>query len=147
MFPQHDDLYFEIIKKNTKCKFWFIGTKNEFIATKFKERISTKCKEYGLLFDNFFVFYPQMSYQNYLDLINKSDIILDSIDWAGFNTSLDAISLDKPIVSLPSNFMRGRHTYGILKNLKMDELNCDSKIGYIDLAVKLSENFGFRDIL
>ena len=145
LFPQHDDLYFEIIKKNTKCKFWFIGTKNEFIATKFKERISTKCKEYGLLLDNFFVFYPQTSYQNYLDLINKSDIILDSIDWSGFNTSLDAISLDKPIVTLPSNLMRGRHTYGILKNLKMDELICDSKIGYIDLAVKLSENFGFRD--
>ena len=27
----------------------------------------------------------------------------------------------------------------------MDELICDSKIGYIDLAVKLSEDFGFRD--
>ena len=41
--------------------------------------------------------------------------------------------------------MRGRHTYGILKIMKMDELICDSKMGYIDLAVKLSENFGFRD--
>jgi predicted O-linked N-acetylglucosamine transferase (SPINDLY family) len=145
LLPQHDDLYFEIIKKNTKCKFWFIGTKNEFVASKFKERISKKCDENGLLFDDFFVFYPQMSYQNYLGLISKSDIILDSLDWSGFNTSLDALSLDKPIVTLPSNFMRGRHTYGILKNLKIDELICGSKKEYIDLAVKLSENSSFHD--
>ena len=145
LLPQHDDLYFEIIKKNKKCKFWFIGTKNEFIASKFKERLSIKSKEYGLYFDDFFVFYPQTHYQNYLGIISKSDIILDSIDWSGFNTSLDAISLNKPIVTLPSNFMRGRHTYGILKNLKIDELISNSKANYVDLAVKLSENLSFRD--
>ena len=53
---------------------------------------------------------------NYLDLIANSDIILDSLDWSGLNTSLEAISLDKPIITLPSNFMRGRHSYGVLKN-------------------------------
>ena len=102
-------------------------------------------KENGLLLDNFFVFYPQTNYQNYLGLISKSDIILDSLDWSGFNTSLDAISLDKPIITLPSDFMRGRHTFGILKNLLIDELICSSKKEYVDLAVKLSTNFNFRD--
>ena len=103
------------------------------------------CKENGLYFDDFFAFYPQTSYQNYLNLISKSDIILDSLDWSGFNTSLDAISLDKPIITIPSNFMRGRHTYGILKILKIDELICDSKKEYVNLAVKLSKDFNFHD--
>ena len=62
---------FEIIKKIPKCKFWFIGTKNEFIASKFKERISMMCTENGLFINDFFVFYPQTSYQNYLNLINR----------------------------------------------------------------------------
>lgn len=145
LLPQNDHLYFEIIKKNSKCKFWFIGSKNEFISNKFKERISAMCKENDLFFDDFFVFYPQMSYQSYLRLISQSDIILDSLDWSGFNTSLDALSLDKPIVTLPSNFMRGRHTYGILKILKMDELICYSKEEYVDLSVKLSANSNFYD--
>ena len=98
----------------------------------------------GLFINDFFVFYPQTSYQNYLNLINKSDIILDSLDWSGLNTSLEAISLNKPIITFPSNFMRGRHTYGILKILKLDELICNSKKEYIDLAVKLSKNSSFR---
>ena len=103
------------------------------------------CREKGLLLDDFFIFYPQTSYKNYLNLINKSNIILDSLNWSGLNTSLEAINLDKPIITLPSNFMRGRHTYGILKILKLDELICNSKKEYVDLAIKLSENFSFRE--
>jgi predicted O-linked N-acetylglucosamine transferase (SPINDLY family) len=145
LLPQHDHIYFEIIKNNPKCQFWFIGTKNKFVADKFSERISLMCKKNALLLDNFFVFYPQTSYQNYLNLISKSDVILDSLEWSGLNTSLEAISLDKPIITLPSNFMRSRHTYGILKILKLDELICNSKKEYVDLAVKMSVNSSFRD--
>ena len=97
------------------------------------------CKKNNLYLDDYFDFFPQTNYQKYLNIINKSDIILDSLDWSGFNTSLDALSLDKPIITLPSKFMRGRHTYGILKILKIDELICVSKKEYIDLAVKLSK--------
>ena len=145
LLPQHDHIFFEIIKKNPKSKFWFIGTKNEFVANKFRERIKMLCKKNNLYLDDYFYFFPQTNYQKYLNIINKSDIILDSLDWSGFNTSLDALSLDKPIITLPSNFMRGRHTYGILKNIKIDELICNSNSEYIDLAVKLSTNINFRD--
>ena len=143
LLPQHDHIYFDIIKKNPKCKFWFISTKNEFIANKFKERLSIISKENGLTLDDNFVFHPQTSYQNYLNLIYKADIVLDSLDWSGLNTSLEAINLNKPIITFPSNFMRGRHTYGILKILKVDELICDSKNAYVDLAVRLSKDSAF----
>jgi len=145
LLPQHDHIYFDIIKKNPKSKFTFISTKNKFIAEKFKERLNKISKDEGLIFKDFFVFYPQTSYQNYLNLIYKSDIVLDSLDWSGLNTSLEAISLDKPIITLPSNFMRGRHTYGVLKILKTDELICSSKKEYIDLAVKLSTDLEFKE--
>ena len=137
--------HFEIIEKNPKCKFWFIATKNKFVANKFRERISMMCKEKNLYLDDFFVFHPQTSYQDYLNIISRSDIILDSLDWSGFNTTLDALTLDKPIVTLPSNFLRSRHSYGILKSLRIDELICRSKKDYVDLAVKLSKDFNFRN--
>ena len=118
--------------------------KNEFIGDKFKERISISCKKNNLQLDDFFVFYPQTTHQNYLDLINKSDVILDSLDWSGLNTSMEAINLNKPIITFPSSFMRSRHTFGILKILKIEELICGSKKEYVDLAVKLSKNSDFR---
>ena len=100
-------------------------------------------KDNSILLDDYFVFHPQTSYQNYLNLIHKADIVLDSLDWSGLNTSLEAISLDKPIITFPSNFMRGRHTYGVLKILKVNELICNSKKEYIDLAAKLSTDHIF----
>ena len=47
LLPQHDQIYFEIIKKVPKSKFWFIGTKNDFIAGKFKERLSIVCHTFS----------------------------------------------------------------------------------------------------
>jgi len=145
LLPQHDHIYFDIIKENPKSKFTFISTKNEFIAEKFKKRLIKISKDKGLIFKDFFIFYPQTSYENYINLIYKSDIVLDSLDWSGLNTSLEAINLDKPIITLPSNFMRGRHTSGVLKILKIDELICSSKKEYIDLAVKLSTDLEFKE--
>ena len=73
----------------------------------------------NLILDDYFNFFPQTNYQSYLQLINKADIILDSLNWSGLNTSIDALNLNKPVITLPSNLMRGRHSYGILKILKM----------------------------
>jgi len=145
LLPQHDHIYFEIIKENPNSKFWFIGTKNDFVVNKFIERLSVECKNNRLNFDDYFTFYPQMAYQDYLESINKSDIVLDSLNWSGLNTSLDAISLDKPVLTLPSDFMRSRHTYGILKILKIDELISNSKKDYVDRAVQLSKDSILRE--
>ena len=54
------------------------------------------CKKNDLNIDDFFTFFPQTKYENYLSLIGQADVILDSLDWSGLNTSLEAISLDKP---------------------------------------------------
>tara|TARA_B100000686_G_C16765586_1_gene961512 strand:- start:15 stop:2141 length:2127 start_codon:yes stop_codon:yes gene_type:complete len=145
LLPQHDHIYFDIIKKNSNCKFWFIGTKNDFISKKFKERIELICNKRKLSINDFFIFYPKMSYENYLNLIYKSDIILDSFDWSGLNTSIDSLNLNKPVVTLPGNSMRSRHSYGILKILKIEELISSSKTQYIDIAVKLSEDPSFLE--
>ena len=83
--------------------------------------------------------------QSYLNLIDKADIILDSLEWSGLNTSLEAVSFDKPIITLPSKFMRSKHTSAVLKILKIDELICSNKRDYVDMAVKLSINSIFYE--
>ena len=67
------------------------------------------------------------------------------MNWSGGNTSLEAVSLNKPIVTLPSNFMRGRHTSGILKTLNIEETIADTKEKYVEIAVKLANDINFRN--
>ena len=78
-------------------------------------------------------------------IIEQSDIILDSFNWSGCNSSLEAISLNKPIVTLPGAFMRGRHTYSFLKVLNIEETIANTKKEYVKIAVKLAKDSNFKN--
>ncbi|SMF81488.1 O-linked N-acetylglucosamine transferase, SPINDLY family protein [Candidatus Pelagibacter sp. HIMB1321] len=145
LLPQDDHIYLDIIKKNPNCYFWFIEGIKDPMNLVFKDRISKRFQDEGYDFKKYFYFHPRCSNNEFLGLIKKSDIILDSLNWSGGNTSLEAISLNKPIITLPSNFMRGRHTYGILKILGIEETIANSKKNYIEIALKLASDINFRN--
>ena len=145
LIPQDDHIYLDILKKNSNCCFWFIQGNNNSVTSIFKERISKLFKKEGYDFEKYSYFHPRCKQEEFFGLIEESDIILDSFNWSGGNTSLEAISLNKPIVTYPSNFMRGRHTYGILKILDIDETIATSKKNYVEIAVKLANEKKFRN--
>ena len=60
---------------------------------------------------------------------------------------MEAISLNKPIVTCPSEFMRGRHTYSILKKLNIEETIASSKEKYVEIAVRLAKDNDFRNLI
>ena len=99
--------------------------------------------------EEYSIFHPRCSKDKFLSLIEQSDIILDSLNWSGGNSSLEAISLNKPIVTCPSEFMRGRHTYSILRKLNvplnLNELAINKneweKITKDDLKGEIAKNF------
>ena len=147
LLPQDDHIYIDIIKKYPNCHFWFIEDKKNPITTIFKKRLTRFFQNAGYSFNEYCYFHQRCSEDEFFGLIDESDIILDSLNWSGGNTSLEAISLNKPIVSCPSNFMRGRHTSAILKILGIDETIASSKKKYIEIAVKLARDKEFRDII
>ena len=145
MLPQDDHIYLDILKKQPNCCFWFIHGLKDSISSIFKERISKLFQNYNLSFNEYSIFHPRCAKDKYLGLIEQSDIILDSLNWSGGNTSLEAISLNKPIVTCPSEFMRGRHTYSILKKLNIEETIASSKEKYVEIAVRLAKDNDFRN--
>ena len=58
---------------------------------------------------------------------------------------MEALSLNKPIVTCPSEFMRGRHTYSILRKLNIEETIASSKEKYVEIAVRLAKDKDFRN--
>ena len=145
LLPQDDHIYLDILKKHSNCCFWFLHGMKNSITSIFKERISKLFQKEGYAFEKYSYFHPRCSQEEFFGLIEESDIILDSFNWSGGNTSLEAISLNKPIVTCPSVFMRGRHTYGILKILDIEETIASSKKKYVEIAVKLADDINFRN--
>ena len=145
LLPQDDHIYLDILKKQPNSCFWFIQGKGNLITSIFKERISKLFQNHNLSLDEYFVFHPRCQYNEFLGLIEQSDIILDSINWSGNNSTHEAISLNKPIVTLPGSFMRGRHTYSVLKILDIEDTIANSKEKYVEIAVKLAKDNNFRN--
>ena len=147
LLPRGDHIYIDIVKKYPKSQFWFINGVSEIITNEFKNRVMNCFKKNNLQSEKYIFFHPRMKQNKFFDLMSKTDIILDSFDWSGNNTSHEAISLDKPIVTLPTQFMRGRHTYSILKILEIEETIAFSEEEYVDIAVRLAKDNEFRNLI
>jgi protein O-GlcNAc transferase len=145
LLPQDDHIYLDIIKKKPNSCFWFLHGMKKSVTLIFIKRISKLFQNEGYDFEKYFYFHPRCNREEFFGIIEESDIILDSFNWSGGNTHLEAISLDKPIVTCASDFMRGRHTSGILKILDIEETIATSKKDYVDIAIKLAEDSNFRN--
>ena len=91
------------------------------------------------------LFLPRLKRDEYHALNLLADVFLDTPQWSGCNSSLEALSCDLPIVTLPGDFMRGRHTAAFYRKMQYDTLIADNEAHYIELAVRLALEKGWRE--
>ena len=89
-------------------------------------------------------FFPPMQHFEFLNLMNISDVILDIFPFGGCNSSMEAFSLNKVIVTQPSIMINGRFTRGFYLKMGLGEYICNTKEEYINFAIKLGCNPEFR---
>jgi protein O-GlcNAc transferase len=90
------------------------------------------------------IFLKSLPYPDYLALINCSDVMLDTLNFNGQNTSLEAFSMCVPVVTMPGRMQRERHTYGVYLEMGFLELVADTPAEYAELAVRLANDAPFR---
>ena len=65
----------------------------------------------------------------------------------GLETSLEALYLDKPIVTLKGNTLRGNHTAAILNEINLKELIADNYSEYLNLSKNYARLDFFNNIV
>jgi predicted O-linked N-acetylglucosamine transferase (SPINDLY family) len=79
----------------------------------------------------------QPEFMNFLSLI---DVMLDPFPYGGGNSSLEAFSFGIPVVTLPTQFLRGRITQAFCRRLGVSHCIADNLSTYIDIAVRLASD-------
>ncbi|BAY25383.1 group 1 glycosyl transferase [Calothrix sp. NIES-2100] len=136
--PQHDYIYAEIARQVPNAQFMFLRSGIP------QERLKHAFATVGLDSQKYCVFSPVLPREDYFDLLSLADIYLDTLDWAGGNTTLDAIACNLPIVTCPGEFMRGRHSYGFLQAIGVTQTIADDALQYIQIAVRLGLDIDWR---
>ena len=83
----------------------------------------------------------------FIDKLAEHKIIIDTIGWSGGNTSLEALFLNKPIITLKGNTLRSNHTAAFLKEIDLEVLIAKNYNEYLQLANKLMENKEFFNFI
>lgn len=134
--PNHDQVLVQIAKRLGKCQFIFFNF-NENLTAILKERLHEAFKLAELNADEFIRFIPFLKKEEFHGLMHKSDLYLDTIGFSGFNTAMQALSCDLPIITIEGSKMQGRLASAILHRMKLPELLCQSDLAYVDLVDKL----------
>ena len=143
--PRYDDVFPRIARALGDCQFAFIeyhGGGN--VTGIFQERLSAAFAGFGMDFSRHCVFLPRMSEGCFVAAIGQCDIVLDSIGWAGNNSTLEGMANDIPIVAMAAPFMRGRHTSAMLELIGSLETIAATPDEYVEIAVRLARDRDWR---
>jgi predicted O-linked N-acetylglucosamine transferase (SPINDLY family) len=114
------------------------------VTATFQKRLAGAFQSFGLEAQKHCTFFRRLEPKNYFSLNQVADVYLDTIGWSGGNTTFEALACGLPVVIMPGDFMRGRHSYAMLKRIEVTETIASSVDEYIDLAIRLGKEADFR---
>jgi predicted O-linked N-acetylglucosamine transferase (SPINDLY family) len=127
--PLFDDYIIEILQNNQKSVLVILNNESK---TQVLKRFNNKN-----ITSRIHIF-PMSAHNIYMNLMYISDIILDPYPFGGCNSSLEAFSMDKIVITHESNMINGRFTAGFYKKMGLDELICKNKNEYVEKATTLT---------
>ncbi|HEX4859300.1 MAG TPA: hypothetical protein VFV17_09785, partial [Usitatibacteraceae bacterium] len=132
--PDNDELYVELMARDRRAVLLFFQASYPALNRAFAERIARRMSARGLQPRGQFKLLPRQSESGFRAIVGAADVMLDTLGWSGGNTSLDALAVGTPIVTLPGEFMRGRQTMAMLRLAGCEELIARDAADWLEIA-------------
>jgi predicted O-linked N-acetylglucosamine transferase (SPINDLY family) len=132
--PDFDSILKAILEKDPSGLLVLFEGKHPSWSELLKQRFSKTIPE---VLDRIH-FHPRLPRNEFLSMVSSADVILDTLHFNGGYTSLLCLGCGVPIVTMPGQFLRGRMTQALYKQIGLTECIVEDEQGYIDLAVSLA---------
>jgi predicted O-linked N-acetylglucosamine transferase (SPINDLY family) len=147
LHPGHDALFAAILLACPAAHLDILCSMRTNVADALASRMRDAFAALGVDFDSRCRVHPRLRADDYYRFIAQADLCLDSLDFSGCVTSLDALWRDKPIVTLPGTLMRSRQTSAMLRLLGLDEVIAGDVADYVRIATSLATDSALRATL
>ena len=141
IYPDYDDYLFEILYRLPDVNLVFVDAVNK--KYKMYERWDNKIPEKYQNVLSRVKFIPGINHEQFVNLINNCDIMLDPYPFGGCNTSFEGFACNIPIVTQASDMINGRFTSGFYHYMGFTDLIAKNKKDYINLVCNLINNKEF----
>ena len=136
--PDNDSIYIDIIGRDNKAVVLFFQSEHRAITQAFSQRLSAMMAARGMAPRGQIRFLPRLDAASFRGVLSFADVVLDTLHWSGGNTSLDALAVAAPVVTLPGELMRGRQTQAMLGAMGANELVVADQEGYVCKAIEVA---------
>jgi len=89
-------------------------------------------------------FTPRLDYDDYMQLMQLADVLLVPSRFGGGRTSYEAFAAGRPVITLPSEFLRGRITLGLYRILGIDDCVASDPEAYVRVALRIANDVEYR---
>ena len=138
--PEFDPLLAEILRRDPQGLVAFIeGLEPEWTGL-LEARIR---REHPDIVDRV-RFLPKQNHDDFLGLLSACDVMLDPLHFGGGNTTYEGLALGTPIVTLPSEYMRGRVTAACYRKMGLTDCIARNTHEYVDFALRLGADPNYR---
>ena len=127
--------WMEILQKVPGSVLWLYGGGNKQVESNLKQQAEQHNIEPGRL-----VFAEHMPPAEHQSRMRLADLFLDTFIYNGGATTIGALSVGVPVLTLPGNTALARMGASIVTAAGLPELVCESKHDYISRAVDLSQS-------
>ncbi|MEQ1825364.1 MAG: TIGR03032 family protein [Pirellula sp.] len=141
LHPDNDRVFREILDTDAAARLVMIEGRVQAWTERLKRRWSTSL---GSLAERV-IWLPTQKNQDYLSLLSVADVVLDPLHFGGGNSSYETLAMGVPLVTYPSQFLRGRITAGLYRRMGFDACVSDSPESMSKLALRLACDRDYRD--
>lgn len=138
--PDNDHVFHDILKKDPAGVLVMIEGRVPEWTQRLRARWSKTMSD---VMDRV-LFLPPQPHHEYLRLLKISDVVLDPLHFGGGNSSYEALAMGTPVVTLPSEFLRGRITAALYARMGLTDCVVSTPEDYVQRAVRISNDTDFR---
>src|SRR5882672_4964832 len=150
--PLDDDIWVQIarhlkkriFKRNSGGRLVFFRSRSEAMDRILETRLRAAFDKGGVEFDAHVSIIPTLDRSRFFGLMRESAFMLDTLGFSGFNTAIQGIECDLPILAYEGEFMRGRLASAIMRRLNLPELVATTKEDFVHKAIELAGDAGRR---
>ncbi|MBV8653487.1 MAG: tetratricopeptide repeat protein [Alphaproteobacteria bacterium] len=143
LHPDFDDIAVDILRRDRAGHLVLIRQGVPHWATLTRQRLERLASD---VMDRIHFIPPQPG-SNFLALLAAADVVLDTVHFNGMNTSLEALSVRTPVVTLPTDQQRGRHTQGMYRKMGLTDCIAADAADYAAIAMCIAGDPGYRQEL
>jgi predicted O-linked N-acetylglucosamine transferase (SPINDLY family) len=141
LHPGHDQIFARILAELPEAVLTLIPSPIAELRERVEARIATATTRAGADPARQLRVLPYLSSEDYRREIASSTLVLDSFDFAGGATTLDALAHDCPIITRRGALMRGNQTAGMLQMIGLgDELVCADADEYVARVITFARD-------